>query len=312
MRPVDEQRILITGATDGLGRALAFTLASRGATILLHGRSRARLDETVREIRGQTGNDRARSYLADFSSLEQVRRLAEAIERDCNRLDLLINNAGIGFGRPGGPREVSADGYELRFAVNYLAPFLLTTLLLPLLSRSAPARIVNEASAGQEPIDFDDVMSERNYDGIRAYRRSKLAQVMFTFELAERLRRDEVAVTVNALHPATFMNTKMALESGRVPVSTIEDGVEATLRLAVAPALDEMSGRYFDQLREARANEQAYDPLARRRLWRLSEQLSGLAMDSQAPATEPPGPSAKSSGFASAEPGPAGGSPTPR
>jgi len=285
MRPIDQQRILITGATDGLGRALALTLASRGATILLHGRSPARLDDTVRDIRGGAGSDRVRPYLADFSSLDQVGRLAEAVGRDWDRLDLLINNAGIGFGRPGGPREVSADGYELRFAVNYLATFVLTMRLLPLLRRSAPARIVNEASAGQEAIDFDDVMSERDYDGVRAYRRSKLAQVMFTFELAERLRRDGAAVSVTALHPATFMNTKMVTESARVPVSMIEDGVKATLRLAVDPELEGISGRYFDQLHEARANEQAYDPKARARLWRLSEDLSDRPTRSPAPDT---------------------------
>ena len=274
MRPVDEQTILVTGATDGLGRALARELAARGATVLLHGRTKARLEDTRREIVEATGSDRLQTYLADLASLEQVRRLGREVDGDQERLDVLVNNAGIGGD---GPRQESADGHELRFVVNYLAPFLLTELLLPLLRRSAPARIVNVASVGQVPIDFDDVMMERGYDALRAYRQSKLAQIMFTFELAERLRAaGESGVTVNALHPATLMNTKMALETFGYAMSTIEDGVEATLRLVVAPELEGVSGRYFDRLDESRANAQAYDAEARRRLWRLSAALTGL------------------------------------
>jgi NAD(P)-dependent dehydrogenase (short-subunit alcohol dehydrogenase family) len=286
MRPVEDQTILVTGATDGLGRALARELAARGATVLLHGRSKERLEDTRREIREATGSDRLRTYLADLASLEQVRRLAREVDGDQRRLDALVNNAGIAGG---GPRQESAEGYELRFAVNYLAPFLLTELLLPLLRRSAPARIVNVASVGQVPIDFDDVMLERGYDPMRAYRQSKLAQVMSTFELAERLRAaGESGVTVNALHPATLMNTKMALESFGYAMSSIQDGVEATLRLVVAPELDGVSGRYFDRLDESRANPQAYDADARRRLWGLSAALTGL--DERGAERQAPGP----------------------
>jgi NAD(P)-dependent dehydrogenase (short-subunit alcohol dehydrogenase family) len=275
MRAVDRQTVLVTGATDGLGQALAMELASRGASVLLHGRSEFRLESACREIRQATGSDRLRPYLADFSSLDAVRRLAQAVERDHDRLDLLINNAGIGFGKQGSSREVSADGHELRFAVNYLAPFLLTRLLLPLLRRSAPARIVNVASAGQVPVEFDDVMLEVDYDGIHAYRQSKLAQVMFTFELADRLQAaGEVGVSVNALHPATFMDTKMVHEAGGNPMSTIEDGLEATLALAVSPELDGVTGRYFNRRQQARADPQAYDAEARRRLWQLSEEMT--------------------------------------
>jgi NAD(P)-dependent dehydrogenase (short-subunit alcohol dehydrogenase family) len=274
MRPVQQQTVLVTGATDGLGRALARELAGRGATVLLHGRDQERLEETRHEIEQATGSDRLRGYRADLSSLQQVRRLGREVAAQQARLDVLVNNAGIAGE---GPRELSADGHELRFAVNYLAPFLLTQLLLPLLRRSAPARVVNVSSVGQVPIDFDDVMLERGYDGLRAYRQSKLAQVMFTFELAERLRAaGEPGVTVNALHPATLMDTKMALQTFGYAMSTIQDGVEATLRLAVAPELDGVSGRYFDRLREARANAQAYDRAARRRLWSLSMALAGL------------------------------------
>jgi NAD(P)-dependent dehydrogenase (short-subunit alcohol dehydrogenase family) len=274
MRPVDQQTILVTGATDGLGRALARELAAQGATVLLHGRVKARLEETRREVQQASGGGRLRAYRADLSSLEEVRRLAREVTGEQERLDVLVNNAGIAGE---GPRELSADGHELRFAVNYLAPFLLTHLLLPLLRRSAPSRVVNVSSVGQVPIDFDDVMLERRYDGLRAYRQSKLAQVLFTFELAERLRADgEQGVTVNALHPATLMDTKMAIDTFGYTMSTVQDGVEATLRLAVAPELEGVSGRYFDRLREARADPQAYDPAARRRLWDLSAALTGL------------------------------------
>jgi NAD(P)-dependent dehydrogenase (short-subunit alcohol dehydrogenase family) len=272
VRPVDQQTILVTGATDGLGRALAGELAARGATVLLHGRSEERLEETRRELGEAAGNERLRTYLADFAALDDVRRLARAVEQDQERLDVLVNNAGIGA-RKNGSREESADGFELRFAVNYLAPFLLTKLLLPLLGRSAPARIINVASAGQAPIDFDDVMLERGYSGSRAYAQSKLAQIMFTFELDERLRAEGAGVTVNALHPASLMNTKMVYETYGYTMSTVEDGVEATLRLVVSSELDGVSGRYFDRLREARPNAQADDAGARRRLWQLSEQL---------------------------------------
>jgi NAD(P)-dependent dehydrogenase (short-subunit alcohol dehydrogenase family) len=276
MGPAGEQTTMVTGATDGLGRLVARELAARGGAVLIHGRSASRLDETLREIRDATGNDRLQGYLADFSSLEEVRRFAGEVERDRPRLDLLVNNAGIGGGTRPSEREESADGHELRFAVNYLAPFLLTRLLLPLLKRSAPARIVNVASAGQAPIDFDDVMLERRYDGMRAYAQSKLAQVMFTFDLAERLQADGAGVTVNALHPASLMNTKMVYESFGYTMSTVEEGVEATLRLASSPELDGVTGRYFDRLREAQAHPQAYDGDARGRLWRLSEELMGM------------------------------------
>jgi NAD(P)-dependent dehydrogenase (short-subunit alcohol dehydrogenase family) len=289
MRSVDEQTVLVTGATDGLGRALARELAARGATVLVHGRSQERLDDTLREIRAATRNDRIRPYRADLSSLARVRRLGREVGAE-QRLDVLVNNAGIAGA---GGRQESADGHELRFAVNYLAPFLLTRLLLPLLRRSAPARIVNVASVGQVPIDFDDVMLERGWEGLRAYRQSKLAQIMFTFELAERLRAaGETGVTVNALHPATLMDTKMAIESFGHAMSTVEEGVAATLRLAVDREVDGVTGRYFDGLRESRANAQAYDPEARRRLWRLSEQLTDTptAPRHEAPSVRPAPP----------------------
>jgi NAD(P)-dependent dehydrogenase (short-subunit alcohol dehydrogenase family) len=174
-------------------------------------------------------------------------------------------------------REESADGFELRFAVNYLAPFLLTHLLFSVLSRSVAPRIVNVASGGQAPIDFSDVMLTHGYDGMRAYCRSKLALIAFTFEMAERLvRRGDHHFTLNALHPASQMNTKMTFEYFEHALSTIEEGLEATVRLVADPQLEGVSGRYFDGLAEGRARPQAYDTDARQQLWRLSEELTGL------------------------------------
>jgi len=267
--------VLVTGSTDGLGRALARQLAARGATVLLHGRDQAKGEATLREIREATGNERLEFYAADFASLAQVRGLADQVLADHDRLDVLVNNAGIGTGRGGGDgREISEDGHELRFQVNYLAAFLLTRLLEPLLVRSAPARIVNVASAGQMPIDFDDVMLERDYTGVQAYCQSKLALVMLTFDLAAEFR--DRNVTANCLHPGTYMPTKMVLEAGVSPVDSLESGVAATLRLVADPELDGVTGKYFDRLREARAHPQAYDGGARRRLRELSAEFVGL------------------------------------
>jgi NAD(P)-dependent dehydrogenase (short-subunit alcohol dehydrogenase family) len=274
MRPINEQVMLITGATDGMGRQLAHDLARQGATLLLHGRDQARGEGTLAEIRQATGGDKLRYYRADFSSLDEVRQLARQVLADQRRLDVLINNAGIG-GAPGEQkRALSRDGYELRLAVNYLAPFLLTYSLLPLLKASAPSRIVNVASVGQEPIEFDNLMLERGYDAFRAYRQSKLALIMFTFDLAEELKG--TGVTANALHPASLMDTKMVRESFGYTMSRIEDGVAPTMRLVTDPKLETASGRYYDQFREARANSQAYDRQARARLHARSAELTGL------------------------------------
>jgi len=268
--------ILVTGATDGLGRAVATELARAGANVLVHGRDDARGEQTLAEIREETGNDRLGWYRADLASLAEVRDLAERFGAEHGRLDVLVNNAGIGTTLPGDGRRIeSADGYELRFAVNYLAPFLLTRLLEPLLVSSEPARIVNVSSAGQAPIDFDDVMLERGYDGVQAYCQSKLALVMSTFDLAEELQ--DSRVTANCLHPGTYMPTKMVLSAGATPIDSLETGVRATTRLVVAPELEGVTGRYFNRLVEGRAHAQAYDPEARRRLRELSERLAGPA-----------------------------------
>ncbi|WIM92809.1 SDR family NAD(P)-dependent oxidoreductase [Actinoplanes oblitus] len=266
------QTVLITGATDGLGRALAAHLAATGATILVHGRDDARGKDTLAEIAAKTGNEKLFWYRADLSDFDQVRRLADTVSREHDHLTALVSNAGIGTTVPGGGvRQENADGYELRFTVNYLSGFLLTHLLRPLLVASAPSRIVQVSSAGQAPIDFDDVMLTRDYSGVQAYCQSKLAQIMFTFDLAEQL--SGTGVTANALHPATYMPTKIVAN----PVSELADGVHATGRLVTDPALANVTGRYFNGTREERAHEQAYDVAARTRLRRLSGELTGIS-----------------------------------
>jgi NAD(P)-dependent dehydrogenase (short-subunit alcohol dehydrogenase family) len=275
MTNLEGKVILLTGATDGMGRALAADLAREGATVLVHGRDPGRIAATVAEVAevaeaaAAGSGGRVRSYQADFASLAQVKSLADHVAKAEPRLDVLVNNAGIGINEPGGgARQESEDGIELRFAVNYLAGYTLSALLSPLLRASAPARIVNVASVGQQAIDFDDVMLTKGYDGMRAYRQSKLAQVMNAFDLAEELQA--AGVTVSALHPATFMPTKV---SPVKPVSTIAQGVAATLRLIKEEA---GTGRYFNGLEESRANDQAYDAGARSRLRAVSRELAGL------------------------------------
>jgi NAD(P)-dependent dehydrogenase (short-subunit alcohol dehydrogenase family) len=262
--------VLVTGATDGLGRALTQRLAADGNTVLAHARSQERGREALGELLDGDGD--VCLVVADFASLAEVRALADQVP---DRLDVLVNNAGIGTSNPTTDRAESADGYELRFAVNYLAGFLLTALLRDRLVASASARIVNVASAGQMAIDFDDVMLERDYSGVRAYCQSKLAQIMHAFDLAEELR--DAGVIANALHPGTYMPTKMVHAAGTTPATPLEDGVEATWRLAAGPSLDGTTGRYFFGTDEARADAQAYDADARRRLRELSERLVGLS-----------------------------------
>jgi NAD(P)-dependent dehydrogenase (short-subunit alcohol dehydrogenase family) len=261
LRPLGEQRILVTGSTDGLGRGVAAELARRGAHVIVHGRDPARVEEAVRETGAAEG------LVADLEDLAQVRRLAG----EAGQLDTLVNNAGV----IESVRRESADGYELSLAVNHLSHFLLTELVLPRMRE--PGRIVNVSSIGQAPLDWDDLMFERGYDGYTAYAKSKLAQVLFTVELAERLAGRDI--TVNALHPATLMDTKMVRENLGRPRSSLEEGVEAVVRLVADPGLDGVSGRFFDGTRESAAHRMAYDAAARRRLWEESERLTRAATD---------------------------------
>jgi NAD(P)-dependent dehydrogenase (short-subunit alcohol dehydrogenase family) len=265
--PAGRQVILVTGSTDGLGREVAKRLATSGAHVIIHGRNRERGAAVVEEIQRE-GKGSAAFYAADLSSLAQVRELGAAILRDYQRLDVLVNNAGIWV--PQGQRQLSADGHEMHFAVNYLAGYLLTRTLLPLLEKSAPSRIVNVASVAQTPIDFSDVMLERSYSGGRAYAQSKLAQIMFTTDLARELAGRRI--TVVALHPATLMNTSMVEAAGAPPRSTVAEGADAAMQAITMPGIE--SGSYFNGKRATQADAQAYDQEALKQLRELSDRLT--------------------------------------
>lgn len=264
--------ILITGSTDGLGKRVAEKLARSGFHLLIHGRDAARGKALANWIKDAGGT--ATFYQADFSSLAGVRQLAAAVTGDHEHLDVLVNNAGIADFN--GPRQESADGFELNFAVNYLAPALLTRLLLPIMGGSRPSRIVNVSAAGQMPIDFDDVMLERSYNGRHACAQSKLADILFTFDLAEELRCANI--TVNCLHPASFMDTPMVRQNGIQPMNSVDFGADAVVSLILDTRHAKTTGRYFDGKRDVHAHKQAYDPIAREKLRSLTFNL--LKLDS--------------------------------
>lgn len=247
-----DQVVLLTGATSGLGRWLAPRLGHAGLVVLVHGRDPDRVDETVAEVRAAGGS--AQGYVADLARLAECRRLASEVAARGD-LTILVNNAGVGFGAPGAPRELSPDGYELRWAVNYLAPVALTCGLLDTLRANAPTRIVNVGSIGQRPIDFDNLQLEHDYDGTLAYRRAKLALVTWSFDLARELTGD--GVSVNCVHPATLMDTPMVRNSSTPTRSTVEEGGQAVLRLALDPV---GTGDYYEGTEVARAHPDAYDP----------------------------------------------------
>jgi NAD(P)-dependent dehydrogenase (short-subunit alcohol dehydrogenase family) len=262
------QTVLITGSTDGLGREVARRVAAAGAHVIVHGRNKERGTALVEEI-STLGKGGARFYAADLASLAQVRQLAESVRRDYKRLDVLVNNAGVWVQ---GPRQVSADGHELHFAVNYLSGFLLTRLLVPLLEASAPSRIINVASGSQSPINFDDVMLTRPGRAAQGYGQSKLLQIMFTFDLARELQDRRVMVA--ALHPATMMDTTMVRQSGMRAMSSVDEGARAVMNLITGRGI--LSGQYFSGTRATRAHAQAYDEQVRARLRALSLELTGL------------------------------------
>ncbi len=267
-RPAASQRIaLVTGSTDGLGREVARRLAGAGAHVIVHGRNAERGRALVAEI-AAAGTGSARFYAADFASLDEVRRLADQVLHDYDRLDLLVNNAGI-FLRD--DRRVSSDGHELTFAVNYLAGYLLTHRLVPLLEKGRAPRIVNVSSRSAAPIDFGDVMLQRGYTGYRAYSQSKLAQVMFTVDMATELQSK--GIVVQAVHPATGMDTNMIASVGLTPRSTVDEGAAAVMRVI---ASDAPSGSYFLGQQVATPHAQAADPEARRQLRDVSRKLTGV------------------------------------
>lgn len=273
--------VLITGATNGIGRVAALELAKMGARVVIVGRSREKTEAVRQEILAAGGN--ADSLLADLSALDEVRRLAAEFRARYDRLDVLVNNAGAIFAR----RQATADGYEMTFALNHLNYFLLTHLLLDVLKASAPARIVNVSSDAHRSaqMNFDDLQHENSYgmSGFQAYGRSKLANVLFTYELARRLAG--TSVTANALHPgfvATGFGRNMPGLMNRVMgimhrfAITPEQGAQTLIYLASSPEVEGVTGKYFDKNRPVRSSPASYDETAQKRLWDISERLAGL------------------------------------
>ena len=265
---------LVTGSTDGLGRALALALAAQGAHVIVHGRNAARGQAVVDEIT-RSGRGSASFRAADFASLQAVREFADAIARDHPELDLLVSNAGIAFNSQQ-PRRTSADGHELQFAVNYLAGWVLVNRLRPNLKAAAPSRVVNVASGSAHPIDFDDVMLERPGAHARGYGQSKLAQVTMTVALAPAFERD--GVTMIALHPATLMDTTMVEGLGVPSRTTVAEGRDHVMGLITAPTL-EPGAFYIDGVPARPRDPQPSDAQARARLLELSEELTGVPVE---------------------------------
>jgi NAD(P)-dependent dehydrogenase (short-subunit alcohol dehydrogenase family) len=263
--------VLITGSTDGIGKQTALELAGLGAGIILHGRNRERLEAVQSEIRKVTGNEQVDVLTADFCSLKQVRTMAGRIYEKYDHLDVLVNNAATFIK----DRVISEDGYEMTFAVNYLAPFLLTTLLLDLLKKSAPARIVTVSSVAHSTarLDFDNLQGEKEYKPWRAYGLSKLCNVLFTFELAARLNGS--GVTANCLHPGVI-NTKLLRASYNMPGGSVEEGAKMSVYLASSPEVEKMNGTYFAGMNLSRPSPLAQDKDLRLQLWQVSERLVGI------------------------------------
>ena len=281
-RPMAGKTVLVTGGTGGIGKATALGLAAMGAHVAITGRDRGRTEAAAREIRA-AGGGQVDVFVADLSSQSEVRRLAGEILQRLSRIDVLLNNVG-GYWNT---RHVTADGLEHTFALNHLAPFLLSSLLLERLKQSAPARVVTVSSNAQAlgRIDFDDLQGERSYSGARAYNQSKLANLLFTYELARRLQG--ASVTANALHPGVVSTSFGAEDPAGIQrlfvpfvrpfMKTPAQGAATSIHLASAPELAEVTGRFFANSKPRRSSERSYDEAAAARLWQVSADLAGLS-----------------------------------
>ncbi len=263
--------ILITGSTDGIGRQAALELAAMGATVLVHGRHEGRGRYAIEEIRKATGNQKVELVIADFSSMEQVRRLAADVNKRCGALHVLINNAGVFMNE----RRLTIDGLETTFAVNHLAPFLLTNLLLDLLKKSAPARVITVSSVAHTrgKLDFENLQAEKTFGGYSSYALSKLANVLFTYELGELLAG--TGITANCLHPGV-VGTKLLRAGFNITGASTADGAETLIYLATSPDVDGVTGKYFSEKREAPSAPITHDGTLRRKMWEVSAKLTGF------------------------------------
>jgi NAD(P)-dependent dehydrogenase (short-subunit alcohol dehydrogenase family) len=270
---------LVTGATNGIGKATALALAQMGATVVIVGRNPAKCAAVVSEIKHSSGNDAVEALIADLSIMAEVRHVADQFKAKYQQLHVLVNNAGGAFGK----RQVTSEGFEKTFALNHLNSFLLTRLLLDTLKASAPARIVNVASDAHKgaQLDFDDLQSEKSRFSLTAYGRSKLATVVFSYELARRL--SGTGVTCNVLHPG-LVRTGFASNLGVVPSAVIgffmrfvgltpEQGAQTSVYLASSPDVENVSGKYWEKSKVVRSGRAAYDQATWTRLWEVSDKL---------------------------------------
>lgn len=266
---MQERTILVTGSTDGIGKETALQLAEKGMEVILHGRSRKKGDAVLEEIRNMTGNPQLKFFLADLSIQSQVRNLAAWIKDNYDSLHVLINNAGTYEQE----RNLTKDGLETTFAVNYLAPFLLTHELLDLMTRSAPSRIINVASIAHwnGKMDWGNLQGERRYDAFNAYATSKLALVLFTYALARRL--DRTNVTVNCLHPGVTRTKLLRAGFGDYPGDTPERSARTSVYLACSPDVEGISGQYYDECNAVQSSPSTYDQKIQEKLWQISKKL---------------------------------------
>jgi retinol dehydrogenase 14 len=264
--------ILITGSTDGIGRQTAVELAALGATVLVHGRNATRGKAAVEEIQTSTGNQKVDLLIADLASLKQVRELAAEIHCRYDRLDVLLNNAGVFMNE----RALTEDGFEMTYAVNHLAPFLLTNLLLDLLKKSAPSRVVNVSSVAHTRgrIDFENLQAEKSFGGYSAYALTKLANVLFTYQLAQQL--EGTGVTSNCLHPGVI-GTKLLRAGFNMPGASTADGAETLVHLASSEEVEHVTGRYFQNKISISSSPVTYDETLQRQLWKVSQKQTGLS-----------------------------------
>ena len=266
---MNTKTVLVTGATDGIGRQTAIELARQSAKVLIHGRDKARGAKALDEINRDNCNENLVLYLADFSSFADVKRMADEIKREQSALHVLIHNAGT-FSKE---KLLTKDGLEMTFAVNHLAPFLLTMLLLDLLKASAPARIVTVSSNAHRNIsevEFGNLQAERSYDGFDSYGLSKLGNILFTNELAERLEGSRV--TANSLHPGVI-STKMQRASYNLDGADVVEGARTSVYLATSPEVEGVTGKYFSRMAEKPTSDLAQDKALQKKFWKISEEL---------------------------------------
>jgi NAD(P)-dependent dehydrogenase (short-subunit alcohol dehydrogenase family) len=271
MENLTDKTILITGSTDGIGKQTAYELAAMGATVIIHGRDSVKGESVVKQLIEKTGNKKIFLHIADLASQYQIRKFARDINVKYGRLDVLINNAGVYMKK----RELSEDKIEMTFAVNYLAPFLLTFLLLELLKKSSPSRIINVSSASHQrgSIDFENLQGENKYDAYDVYSISKLGNLLFTYELADRLKG--TGVTVNALHPG-IISTKLLHSAFNVTGDNPIEGASTPVYLASSEKLENTTGKYFVKKEEASSSALSYNAEVRKKFWLLSEKLCGI------------------------------------